>query len=158
MHALPCRDVNAACAQLNKEAANAVLQKLKPQVTLSGRENITYLILDEKHPAVLPPFLQTLKENGFKLTTYKENKKSDFLLAINFDDYAAFKGTVNLSAAQKTLLQKALNNAVNSLLISFGSPYINEGLNNLGAFLPLASKDSEFQIAAARNLCGFLNF
>lgn len=158
MHALPCRDVNAACAQLNKEAANAVLQKLKPQVTLSGRENITYLILDEKHPAVLPPFLQTLKENGFKLTPYKENKKSDFLLALNFDDYAAFKGTVNLSAAQKTLLQKALNNAANSLLISFGSPYTNEGLNNLGAFLPLASKDREFQIAAARNLCGILDF
>ena len=156
MHALPCRDVISACTQLNKEAANALLQKLKPQITLGGRKNITYLILDEKDSS-LPPFLQTLKENGFKLTPYKENKKCDFLLALNFDDYTAFKGTVNLNAEQKTMLQNALDDAKNSLLISFGSPYINEGLNKLGEFLPLASKDKEFQIAAARNLCGFLN-
>ena len=157
MHALPCRDVENACTQLNKEAADALLFKLKPQVTLNKHKNITYLILDEKAPAALPPFLQTLKDNGFKLTPYKQNKKSDFLLALNFEDYAAFKGTVNLSPSQKTLLQNALNNAGKSLLISFGSPYINEGLNNLGTFLPLASKDKDFQIAAARNLGGLLN-
>lgn len=158
MHALPSRNIETACKQLNKETANAVLQKLKPQITLSRYKNLTYLILDEKEPNALPPFLQTLKENGFKLTPYKENKKSEFLLAINFDDYTAFKGTVNLNQTQKTLLQNALNKAKNSLLISFGSPYINEGLNKLEEFLPLASKDKEFQIAAARNLCGFLNF
>ena len=158
MHALPSRNIETACTQLNKETANAVLQKLKPQITLSRYKNLTYLILDEKEPNALPPFLQTLKENGFKLTPYKENKKSEFLLAINFDDYTAFKGTVNLNQTQKTLLQNALNKAKNSLLISFGSPYINEGLNKLGEFLPLASKDKDFQIAAARNLCGFLNF
>ena len=37
-------------------------------------------------------------------------------------------------------------------------PYINEGIEGLWAFLPLASKGADFQIAAARNLCGFLNF
>lgn len=158
MHPLSCRDIEGACKQLNEETANALLQKLKPQITLSGRKNITYLILDEKAPAALPPFLQTLKEKGFKLIPYKENKKSDFLLALNFEDYTAFKGTVNLSTGQKTLLQNALNNSKHSLLISFGSPYINEGLNKLGEFLPLASKDKEFQISAARSLCGFLDF
>lgn len=158
MHALPSRNIETACKQLNKEAANALLQKLKPQITLNGHRNLTYLILDEKAPSALPPFLVNLKESGFKLTPYKEGKKSDFLLALNFDDYTAFKGSINLNAAQKTLLQNALNKAKNSLLISFGSPYINEGLNNLHNFLPLASKDKEFQIAAARNLCGFLNF
>ncbi len=158
MHALPSRNIETACKQLNKEAANALLQKLKPQITLNGHRNLTYLILDEKAPSALPPFLVNLKESGFKLTPYKEGKKSDFLLALNFDDYTAFKGSINLNATQKTLLQNALNGAKNSLLISFGSPYINEGLNNLHNFLPLASKDKEFQIAAAHNLCGFLNF
>ena len=158
LHPLPCRNIENACAQLNKETAYAVLQKLKLQLTLSNYNNITYLILDEKLPESLPPFLNTLKENGFKLTPYKEGKKSDFLLALNFDDYAAFKGTVNLSPKQKNILQQALDRARKSLLISFGSPYINEDLKNLSAFLPLASKGKDFQIAAARNLCGFLNF
>ena len=36
--------------------------------------------------------------------------------------------------------------------------YANEGLNNLTTFLPLASKGKEFQIAAARSLCGLFNF
>ena len=157
-HTLPCRNITTACMQLNKETAYAVLQKLNPQITLNKRNSITYLILDEKAPADLPPFLTVLKENGFKLTPYKEGKKSDFLLALNFDDYAAFKGTVNLSEKQKTLLQKAIDKAKKSVLISFGSPYINEGLNGLNVFLPLASKGKDFQIAAAQNLCGFLNF
>ena len=158
LHPLPCRNIKNACAQLNKETASAVLQKFKMPFPLSKYKNITYLILDEKEQTALPPFLQTLKENGFKLTPYKEDKKSDFLLALNFEDYAAFKGSVNLTQKQKTTLQQSLDKAKNSLLISFGSPYINEGLNNLKAFLPLASKGDEFQIAAARNLCGFLNF
>jgi len=158
MHPLICKDAIYACAKLNEEAANAVLQKLKPQISLREQRNITYLILDAQKSAALPPFLENLKENGLKLTPYKEGKKSDFLLALNFEDYTAFKGTVNLSAAQKTLLQNALNGAKKSLLISFGSPYINEGLNNLKHFLPLASKDKNFQIAAARNLCGILDF
>ena len=158
MHPLPCRNINTACAQLNKEAAYAVLQKLNSQITLNKRSNISYLILDEKSSADLPPFLNTLKENGFKLNPYKEGKKSDFLFALNFEDYAAFKGTVNLSPKQKELLQKAIDNTKKSYLISFGSPYINEGLKNLTTFLPLASKGNDFQIAAARNLCGFLNF
>ena len=157
-HTLPCRNTEISCRQLNKETAYTVLQKLNPQITLNKKNNITYLILDSNVPADLPPFLTVLKENGFKLTPYKEGKKSDFLLALNFEDYTAFKGTVNLSEKQKQLLQKAIDKAKKSLLISFGSPYINEGINGLSAFLPLASKGSYFQIAAARNLCGFLNF
>ena len=158
IHTLPCRNMAVSCMQLNKETAYAVLQKLNPQITLNKKNSITYLILDEEPPAKLPPFLTTLKENGFKLTTYKEGKKSDLLLALNFEDYTAFKGTVNLSKKQKELLQKAIDKAEKSILISFGSPYINEGIDGLTAFLPLASKGKDFQIAAARNLCGFLNF
>lgn len=157
-HTLPCRNIAASCMQLNKETAYTVLQKLNPEITLSKQSNITYLILDEKPQTDLPPFLTVLKENGFKLTPYKEGKKSEFLLVLNFEDYAAFKGTVNLSEKQKIFLQKAIDKAKKSMLISFGSPYINEGINGLGAFLPLASKGKDFQIAAARNLCGFLNF
>ena len=159
MHPLQCRDIKNSCAQLNREAAYAVLQKLNLQITINKRRNINYLILDENPPAVLPPFLKTLQENGVKLTPYKENnKKIELLIALNFDDYAAFKGTVNLNEKQKTILQNAIDRAKKTLLISFGSPYINEGLRNLEAFLPLASKGDDFQIAAARNLCGFLNF
>ncbi|MBO7605204.1 MAG: hypothetical protein J6S61_01885 [Elusimicrobiaceae bacterium] len=157
-HTLPCRNITASCMQLNKETAYAVLQKLNPQITLNKKNSMTYLILDDKTSAKLPPFLTTLKENGFKLTHYKENKKSDLLLALNFEDYTAFKGTVNLSKKQKELLQKAINKAEKSILISFGSPYINEGINGLYAFLPLASKGKDFQIATARYLCGLLNF
>ena len=157
-HTLSCRNIETSCKQLNKETAYTVLQKLNSQISLNKRQNITYLILDENAPADLPPFLAALKENSFKLTPYKENKKSDFLLALNFEDYTAFKGTVNLSEKQKQLLQKAINKSKNSVLISFGSPYINDGLNGLSAFLPLASKGKDFQIAVARNLCGFLNF
>lgn len=157
-HPLPCRNIETSCKQLNKETAYSVLQKLNLQITLNKRCNITYLILDDKNSEDLPPFLMTLKENGFKLTPYKENKPSTFLLALNFDDYAAFKGTVNLNDKQKEVLQKAIDKAKNSLLISFGSPYVNEGIKGLGAFLPLASKGKDFQIAIAQNLCGFLNF
>ena len=157
-HTLPCRNIEISCRQLNKETAYTVLQKLNSQITFNKKNNITYLILDEKAPEILPPFLTVLKENGFKLTPYKEGKQSTFLLALNFDDYAAFKGTVNLNEKQKELLQKALDKSKKSVLISFGSPYINEGINGLGTFLPLASKGDNFQIAAARNLCGFLNF
>ncbi len=158
MHPLSCKNINTACTQLNKEAAYAILQKLNPQITLNKKNNISYLILDENTSNDLPPFLATLKENGFKLTPYKEGKKSSFLIALNFEDYAAFKGTVNLNEKQKEILQKAINNAKRSYLISFGSPYINEGITSLTAFLPLASKGRDFQIATARNLCGFLNF
>ncbi len=157
-HTLPCRNIETACKQLNKEAAYSVLQKLDSQITLNKHSNITYLILDDNTTADLPPFLTALKENGFKLTPYKEGKKSDFLIALNFEDYTAFKGTVNLSEKQKKLLQNALDKAKKSLLISFGSPYINEDFKNLTTFLPLASKGKDFQIAVARNLCGFLNF
>ncbi len=157
-HPLPCRNIETSCKQLNKETAYNVLQKLNLQITLNKRCNITYLILDDKNSEDLPPFLMTLKENGFKLTPYKENKPSTFLLALNFDDYAAFKGTVNLNDKQKEVLQKAIDKAKNSLFISFGSPYVNEGIKGLGAFLPLASKGKDFQIAIAQNLCGFLNF
>ena len=157
-HTLPCRNVEVSCKQLNKETAYSVLQKLNPQITLNKKNNITYLILDKNTPSNLPPFLETLKENGFKLTPYKEGKKADFLLALNFEDYAAFKGTINLSEDQKTLLQKAIDKSKKSMLISFGSPYINEGLKGLVAFLPLASKGKDFQIAAAQHLSGFLDF
>lgn len=157
-HPLPCRNIEASCKQLNKETAYTALQKLNSQITLSKRSNINYLILDEKPVTDLPPFLMTLKESGFKLTPYKEGKKCDFLLALNFEDYAAFKGTINLSEKQKTLLQKAIDLSKKSLLISFGSPFINEGITRLDSFLPLASKGKDFQIAAAHNLCGFLNF
>lgn len=158
LHPLPCRNIETACIQLNKEAAYTVLQKLKPKITLNKYTPITYLILDEKQPKDLPPFLVILKENGFKLHPYKPGKKSDFLLALNFEDYTAFKGTVNLNKEQKNILQKAIDTADESLLISFGSPYINEDLTGLSTFLPLASKGKDFQIAVARNLCGFLNF
>lgn len=158
MRPLPSRNIENACAQLNKEAACAALQKLKIQLSLSNFPEITYLILDPRKTKTLPPFLAALKENGIKLSAYKEGKKSDFLLALTFEDYTAFKGTVNLSEEQKNKLQKALDKAEKSLLISFGSPYVNEGLNNLTAFLPLASKGKEFQIAAARSLCGLFNF
>lgn len=158
MHPLPSRNIEFACKQLDKETAYSVLQKLNPQINLNKRNNINYLILDEKAPADLPPFLMTLKENGFKLTPYKEGKQSTFLLALNFDDYAAFKGTVNLNENQKQLLQKAIEKSKNSVLISFGSPYINEGINGLSAFLPLASKGKDFQIAVAQHLSGFLDF
>jgi len=158
MRPLPCRNIENACAQLNKEAACAVLQKFHLPFNLSKFQNITYLILDERTSRGLPPFLTSLKENGIKLSAYKEGKKSDLLIALNYADYTAFKGTVNLTEEQKNKLQKALDKAEKSLLISFGSPYVNEGLNNLTAFLPFASKDKEFQIAAARSLCGLLNF
>ncbi len=158
MRPLPSRNIENACAQLNKEAACAALQKLKIQLSLSNFPEITYLILDPRKTKTLPPFLAALKENGIKLSAYKEGKKSNFLLALTFEDYTAFKGTVNLSEEQKNKLQKALDKAEKSLLISFGSPYVNEGLNNLTTFLPLASKGKEFQIAAARSLCGLFNF
>lgn len=157
-HTLPCRNTEISCRQLNKETAYTLLQKLNPQISLNKQSNITYLILDENAPADLPPFLMVLRESGFKLTPYKEGKKSDLLLALNFEDYTAFKGTVNLSEQQKELLQKAIDKAKKSMLISFGSPYINEGINNLDTFLPLASQGKDFQIAVAHNLCGFLNF
>lgn len=158
MRPLPCRNIENACAQLNKEAACSALQKLKLQLSLSNFPEITYLILDPRKTKTLPPFLSALKENGIKLSAYKEGKKINFLLALTFEDYTAFKGTVNLSEAQKNKLQKALDKAEKSLLISFGSPYVNEGLNNLTAFLPLASKGKDFQIATARSLCGLFNF
>ena len=158
IHPLPSRNIEASCRQLNMETAYTVSQKLNPQITLNKCNGITYLILDENISTDLPPFLETLKENGFKLTPYKEGKKIDFLIALNFEDYTAFKGTINLTEKQKALLQKAIDKSKKSLLISFGSPYINEGLSGLTSFLPLASKGKDFQIAAARNLCGFLNF
>ena len=137
-HTLPCRNIEAACTQLNKDTAYAVLQKQTNPVVLSKHHNITYLILDDNAPQNLPPFLEVLKENGFKLSPYKETaKKTDFLIALNFDDYAAFKGTVNLNKKQKEILQKAVGKARSSLLISFGSPYINEGIKGLEYFLPL---------------------
>jgi len=158
MRPLPCRNIENACAQLNKDAACAVLQKLKLPFVLSKFQNITYLILDEKEGRALPPFLTALKENGIKISAYREGKKSDLLIALNYADYAAFKGTVNLTEEQKNKMQKALDKVGKSLLISFGSPFVNEGLNNLTAFLPLASKGDDFQIAAARSLCGLFNF
>ena len=57
-----------------------------------------------------------------------------------------------------SLLQKAIDKSKNSTLISFGSPYIDEGIKGLSSFLPLASKGKDFQIAVAQHLSGFLDF
>ena len=106
----------------------------------------------------MPPFLQILQEAGIKLDHYTKTKKPKFLLAIYSNDYQAFSGQVNLTDEQKSLLQNAIKNSKEHIVISFGSPYINQDIEEIQNFVPLASKGEDFQKFVARQIIDLLNF
>ncbi len=101
-------------------------------------------------------FYAKLKAAGIKLKPYNPSARSfDTLLISTQANYAAFSGKINFCAEQKDLINKAAAKAKNKILVSFGSPFVDEGLN-INAFLMAGTQTKEFQEVCADILLGQL--
>ena len=95
-----------------------------------------------------------LKTAGIKLKPYNPSARTfDTLLISTHSNYAAFSGKINFSAEQKDLINKAAAKAKNKILVSLGSPFVDEGLN-INAFLMAGTQTAEFQEVCADILLG----
>ncbi len=98
-------------------------------------------------------FYNQLKAAGIKIKPYKEGSKCETLIITTMENYAAFSGKINFSEEQKTFLAKAISKAGRTALISFGSPFVNEGLK-VNAFLMAGTQTEPFQKVCADILTG----
>ena len=99
-------------------------------------------------------FLKTLKDGGVKIMPYRPGIQADYLVATTFSNYAAFSGQINFTREQKDLLNTALTAQCKSVLVSFGSPFVNLGLDNLTLFLMAGTQSADFQKHSAQILLG----
>ncbi len=111
-----------------------------------------YLELGNEEDFVARPFLDTLQKAGVQIVPAGE--KAEVLLAVSFSNYKAFKGRINLSAAEQSALSRAAREYPQSLWISFGSPFGTENIPALTAQLLLFSPARKAQICAAEILLG----
>lgn len=150
------KDCNAAGRQLSAECAKQAVC-LKGQFTpFAKNKNVFYLEIDTypQEEIQSKEFYAKLKAAGVKLKPYKPSGRAfDTLLITTQANYAAFSGKINLSQEQKDLINTAAAKAKNRILVSFGSPFVDEGLN-LTAFLMAGTQTAEFQEVCADILTG----
>lgn len=111
-----------------------------------------YLELGNEEAFVAQPFLNALQAAGVHIVPAGE--KAEVLLAVSFSNYKAFKGHINLSAAEQTALSRAAQKYAHSVWISFGSPFGTENIRELSARLWLFSPARAAQTCAADMLLG----
>ena len=122
-------------------------------IALQPTQKISYLELGNEEDFAARAFLQTLEKHHITVQKYT-GQKTDILLAVSFSNYKAFKGHINLSAAEKTRLMQATQHSQKSIFISFGSPFGTEQIPSLHARLFCFSPAAEMQICAAHILLG----
>ncbi len=111
-----------------------------------------YLELGNEEDFVAQPFLNALQTVGVQIVPAGE--KAEVLLAVSFSNYKAFKGHINLSAAEQEALARAAQKYTRSVWISFGSPFGTENIRELSARLWLFSPARAAQTCAADILLG----
>lgn len=121
-------------------------------VRLESGQTAAYLELGNNESFAAQDFLNTLQTAGIRLV--KAGEEADVLLAVSFSNYKAFKGHINLSPEEQTVLENAAKQYQKSVFISFGSPFGAEKISALTERLFLFSPAKEAQICAAQILLG----
>ena len=124
-----------------------------PQIQLTPGVKTAYLELGNEEDFAAKSFLQALQDRGIVIQKY-DGQTTDILLAVSFSNYKAFKGHINLSPQEKTVLHQAALHAKQSIFISFGSPFGSENIEGLSTRLFCFSPAEEMQICAAEILSG----
>ena len=132
-------------------AAHAAVQQGE-KITLNPGQKIAYLEVGNEENFAAKTFLAALQARGIVIQKYDGNAAS-VLVAVSFSNYKAFKGHINLSQQEQTLLSDAAAHSRKSIFVSFGSPFGTEKIN-LSARLFCFSPAEEMQICAADILCG----
>ena len=146
-----------AAETLSQETAQACIAALGNEIFLRKNKIIHYL-----EPEIYPAqdfkakeFLAELEESKVKIEPYTEGDRPDILIAAGMQSCGAFRGYVNFNEEQKALLNKAIAASKKSVLIAFGSPFINLGLDKSPDFFLMAgTKTQPFQQTAAQILLG----
>lgn len=145
-------DTDSFCLTV-AEAAVACTGK---NIVLKKNSEIYYLEADI-YPAndfKADDFVAELKANGIKVKPYKQGDKPELLVVSTMSNYAAFSGHINFTAEQKELVHSAVKAAQNSVLISYGSPFVNSGIEGLSQFLMAGTQTGHFQKVCAEILLG----
>jgi len=142
-----------SAAQFNARYSAACAVWCGEKILLSAGQKAAYLELGNEEDFAAQTFLRTLQANGVRIEKY-DGTPADILLAVSFSNYKAFKGHINLSSAEQTLLARAASQSQKSIFISFGSPFGSEKIADLSARLYCFSPAEEMQQCAAAILCG----
>lgn len=121
-------------------------------VRLERGRTAAYLELGNNESFAAQDFLDALQTAGVRVV--KAGEKADVLLAASFSNYKAFKGHINLSPEEQTVLENAAKQYKQSVFISFGSPFGAEKISALTARLFLFGPAREAQTCAAQILLG----
>lgn len=150
-----CKDCAEEAEKLSAETARFGVCLNGENIILKPGKNIRFMEPDSqsKGERQFPVFYEILEAAGIKLKPYKEGERCDILLIASAVDYAAFSGKINFTPEQKNFINKAVQKAGNSVLISFGSPFLNEGVK-VDSFLMAGTNTSAFQKTCAEILLG----
>ncbi len=99
-------------------------------------------------------FIKEMEKLGINLIPFNPHKTKKLIVA-SFSGPRAYSGSINLSKEQKQLISDKINLAEDSIMLSFGSPFVFNGLSckiagGLCAFCALP----DFQKTAAQILMG----
>lgn len=149
------KDYKAEGEKLSYDCAQNGICQIGEEIALKKGSTVNLLEVDiyPQGDIQAESFYNQLKANGIKIKTYKEGGKCETLIITTMANYAAFSGKINFSEEQKTLLQKAISKAGKVVLVSFGSPFVNEGLK-VNSFLMAGTQTEPFQKVCADILTG----
>ncbi len=141
---------------LSEACAQNALSVTGAPVNFSKRGVISYMEADiyPSREYQANAFLDELKAQGYKVKPYEEGAPCTNLVITTFANYAAFSGHINFTKEQFAAVQKAFKCAKKSVLVSFGSPFVNLELKGLGSFVFAGTQSAAFQAAAARVIGG----
>ncbi|MDR0953164.1 MAG: hypothetical protein LBM71_03115 [Elusimicrobiota bacterium] len=143
---------------LSEETAKTSIVACGQAPKLKRGQSVYYIEVESFCNCSLPPktetFIAEMEKNHINLKPYKEGVFADTLIISTTADYAAFSGQINFTKEQKDILQKAISAAKRTILISFGSPFVAQDLQNVDLFLMAGTASAPFQQEAARILLG----
>ncbi len=140
-------------AQFNQTYAAACAVWQGQPFVLNEGEEIDYLELGNEEAFAAQSFLRALESCGIRQS--RTPQEGHTLVAVSFSNYKAFKGHINLSDEERTLLARRAAAHERSVFVSFGSPFGTQGIA-LTARLFLFSPARQAQSAAAAILTGRL--
>lgn len=133
-------------------AASCAVQNGKPLKLFPGT-TVSYIEVGNEEEFAAQTFLNALQERGISVKKY-DGTVAETLVAVSFSNYKAFKGRINLSAAEQNVLQQAAAQSKQSIFVSFGSPFGTENISAISTRLFCFSPAAEMQICAAEILTG----
>ncbi|MGB2578350.1 beta-glucosidase-like glycosyl hydrolase [Elusimicrobium simillimum] len=130
------------------EAAPKCLTAIGGKKPFTAGQSVYYMAVDCKDFEDTP-FAKQLTANGAKLQEYTGGNV-DTLLIASYSGYASFKGYVNFTKEQTKDILAALEFAKDSVMVSFGSPFIHgEFIKKIPFHLLAYCANEDFQTVAA---------